>query len=74
MWILRSLPVSNETIVYGKNPCTFLVFLTTLPFLAVIPLFLGVADLFISALGSLGFFFPCCEVSIGTPLRGEIRR
>lgn len=45
MWILRSLPVSNEMIVYGKTLALSLCFLTTLPFLAFIPVFLGVTDL-----------------------------
>ncbi len=45
MWILRNLPLSNETIVYGKVLALGLCFLTTLPFLAFIPIFLGVADL-----------------------------
>ena len=45
LWILRSLPVSNQTIVYGKALALSLCFLTTLPFLAFIPIFLGVADL-----------------------------
>jgi len=45
MWILRSLPVSNEMIVYGKTLSLSLCFLTTLPFLAFIPVFLGTTDL-----------------------------
>ena len=45
MWILRSLPVSNQMIVYGKTLALSLCFLTTLPFLAFIPVFLGVSDL-----------------------------
>ena len=45
MWILRSLPVSNEMIVYGKTLALSLCFLTTLPFLAFIPVFLGATDL-----------------------------
>jgi len=45
IWILRNLPVKNETIVYGKTLALSLCFLTTLPFLAFIPIFLGVDDL-----------------------------
>jgi hypothetical protein len=45
MWILRSLPLSNETIVYGKTLALGLCFLTAVPFLAFIPVFLGVSDL-----------------------------
>ena len=66
MWILRSLPVSNETIVYGKTLALSLCFLTTLPFLAFIPLFLGVADL-LFLLWFLGFSF-LAAVSIALPL------
>jgi hypothetical protein len=45
MWILRSLPVSNDTIVYGKTLALSLCFLTTLPFVGFVPVFLGVTDL-----------------------------
>jgi hypothetical protein len=45
MWILRNLPLKNETIVYGKTLTLTLCFLTTLPYLAFIPIFLGVNDL-----------------------------
>jgi hypothetical protein len=45
IWILRNLPLKNETIVYGKTLALSLCFLTTLPFLAFIPTFLGVDDL-----------------------------
>lgn len=45
MWILRNLPLRNETIVYGKTLALSLCFLTTLPFLAVIPIFLGGDDI-----------------------------
>ncbi len=45
MWILRNLPIKNETIIYGKTLALSLCFLTTLPFLAFVPIFLGVDDL-----------------------------
>ncbi len=45
MWVLRNLPLRNDTIVYGKALALILCFLTTLPFLAVIPIFLGGDDL-----------------------------
>jgi hypothetical protein len=45
MWILRNLPVANQTIVYGKTLALCLCFITTLPFLAFIPVFLGVDDM-----------------------------
>lgn len=45
MWILRTLPVKNETIVYGKTLALSLCFLTALPYLAFIPIFVGVSDL-----------------------------
>jgi len=45
MWILRNLPVRNETIVYGKSSALLLCFVTTLPYLAFVPIFLGAADL-----------------------------
>lgn len=56
MWILRNLPLKNETIVYGKTLALLLSFLTTLPFLAIIPLFLGVEDL-LFLVWFLGFSF-----------------
>jgi hypothetical protein len=45
LWILRNLPVKNETIVYGKTLSLSLCFLTTLPYLAFVPVFLGTGDL-----------------------------
>lgn len=45
MWILRHLPLRDETILYGKTLALALCFLTALPFLAFIPLFVGVVDL-----------------------------
>jgi hypothetical protein len=45
LWILRNLPVRNETIVYGKTLALSLCFLTTLPYLAFVPVFLGGDDL-----------------------------
>lgn len=45
MWILRNLPLKNETIVYGKTLALSLCFITTLPFLAIIPIFLGADDI-----------------------------
>ncbi len=45
IWILQTLPVKNDTIVYGKTLALGLCFLTTLPFLAVIPIFLGGDDI-----------------------------
>ncbi|MBN1861801.1 MAG: hypothetical protein JW840_10120 [Candidatus Thermoplasmatota archaeon] len=66
MWILRNLPLTNETIIYGKTLALSLSFLTTLPFLAVIPLFLGVDDLFF-LLWFLGFSF-LAAVIIAVPL------
>jgi len=66
MWILRSLPVSNHVIVYGKTLALSLSFLTTLPFLAFIPLFLGVDDL-LFLFWFLGFSF-LAAVIIALPL------
>lgn len=66
MWILRNLPVKNETIIYGKTLALALCFLTTLPFLAFIPIFLGVHDeLFL--VWFLGFSF-LAAVIISVPL------
>lgn len=45
IWILRNLPLTHETIVYGKTLALSLSFLTTLPFLAIVPIFLGADDL-----------------------------
>jgi hypothetical protein len=66
MWILRSLPVSNQTIVYGKALALSLCFLTTLPYLAFIPLFLGMTDL-LFLFWFLGFSF-LAAVIIALPL------
>jgi hypothetical protein len=66
MWILRNLPVKNETIVYGKTLALSLSFLSTLPFLAFIPIFLGVNDL-LFLLWFLGFSF-LAAIIIAIPL------
>jgi len=66
MWILRNLPVKNETVVYGKTLALSLCFLTTMPFLAFIPAFLGVKDLWF-LLWFLGFSF-LAAVIIAVPL------
>jgi hypothetical protein len=41
MWILRHLPLSNETIIYGKTAALSLCFITTIPFVAYISIFIG---------------------------------
>ncbi|HVQ01350.1 MAG TPA: hypothetical protein VMT57_07530, partial [Candidatus Thermoplasmatota archaeon] len=66
MWILRNLPVKNETVVYGKTLALSLCFLTTMPFLAFIPAFLGVKDLWFLS-WFLGFSF-LAAVIIAVPL------
>jgi hypothetical protein len=66
MWILRNLPMKNETIVYGKTLSLSLCFLTTLPFLGFIPTFLGVKDLWFLA-WFLGFSFLAALI-IAVPL------
>jgi hypothetical protein len=49
MWILRNLPLRNETIVQGKVLVLILCFLTALPFLAYLSIFIGVDNyLFLS--------------------------
>lgn len=66
MWILRNLPIKNETIVYGKTLALSLCFLTTLPFLAFVPIFLGIDDL-LFLLWFLGFSF-LAAIIIAIPL------
>jgi hypothetical protein len=66
LWILRNLPLKNETIVYGKTLALSLCFLTTLPYLAFVPVFLGGNDL-LFLLWFLGFSF-LAAVIIAVPL------
>jgi hypothetical protein len=66
MWILRNLPVSNQTIVFGKALALSLCFLTTLPYLAFIPIFFGVTDL-LFLFWFLGFSF-LAAIIIALPL------
>lgn len=66
MWILRNLPIKNETIIYGKTLALSLCFLTTLPFLAFVPIFLGIDDM-LFLLWFLGFSF-LAAVIIAVPL------
>jgi hypothetical protein len=41
MWILRHMPVKNESIVYGKVSSLALCFLTAIPFIPYITIFTG---------------------------------
>ena len=41
MWIIKHLPVKNETFVYGKVSALFLCFLTAVPFIPYILIFTG---------------------------------
>jgi hypothetical protein len=66
MWILRNLPIKNETIIYGKTLALSLSFLATLPFLAFIPIFFGVDDM-LFLLWFLGFSF-LAAIIIAIPL------
>ena len=66
MWILRNLPLKNETIIYGKTLALSLSFLATLPFLAFVPIFLGVDDM-LFLLWFLGFSF-LAAIIIAIPL------
>jgi ABC-2 family transporter protein len=66
IWILRNLPLKNETIIYGKTLTLSLSFVTTLPFLAFIPIFLGLDDL-LFLLWFLGFSF-LAAIIIAIPL------
>ena len=45
MWILRNLPLSNETIVRGKVLSLTLCFVTSLPVLAYVSLFVGLDNI-----------------------------
>ena len=45
LWILRHLPISNKTWVYGKSLTLTICFLTTLPFIAYILLFTPLENL-----------------------------
>lgn len=45
MWILRNLPLTNETIVKGKVLSLVLCFVTALPFLAYISIFIGLDNI-----------------------------
>ncbi len=66
MWILRNLPIKNETIIYGKTLALSLSFLATLPFLAFVPIFLGIDDI-LFLLWFLGFSF-LAAIIIAIPL------
>lgn len=41
IWIIRHLPVNNETIIYGKTSSLALCFITSIPFVPYISIFLG---------------------------------
>jgi hypothetical protein len=41
MWIIRHLPVKNDTIIYGKTSALALCFLASIPFIPYISIFMG---------------------------------
>ena len=41
MWIIRHLPVENDAIIYGKTSALTLCFLTSIPFVPYISIFIG---------------------------------
>ena len=41
MWILRYMPVKNNTLIYGKTSALTLCFLTSIPFIPYISIFMG---------------------------------
>ncbi len=45
MWILRNIPLSNQAIVYGKVSSLSLCFITSLPFIPYISIFIGLDDI-----------------------------
>ena len=45
MWILRHMPVKNESIVYGKVSSLALCFLTAIPFIPYITIFTGLDEI-----------------------------
>jgi hypothetical protein len=49
MWIIRHLPVENDAIIYGKTSALTLCFLTSIPFIPYISIFMG--------LERIGFLF-----------------
>jgi len=45
LWIIRNLPVKNETFVFGKAKALILCFITTIPFIAYVSIFIGMDDI-----------------------------
>lgn len=45
MWINRHLPIRNETIIYGKTSALALCFITSIPFVFYISIFIGVNNI-----------------------------
>jgi hypothetical protein len=41
MWIIRNIPVKNKTLLYGKTSVLLLCFLTSIPFIPYILIFIG---------------------------------
>jgi len=46
MWIIRHLPVKNDTIIYGKTSALALCFLTSIPFVPYLSIFVGLEQFF----------------------------
>jgi len=45
MWILRNVPISNKIIVYGKVVSLSLCYITAIPFLAYVSIFIGLDNI-----------------------------
>ena len=45
MWLVRHMPIKNDTLIYGKTSALSLCFLTSLPFIPYISIFMGLDQL-----------------------------
>ena len=46
LWIIRHIPIKNDTLIYGKTSALILCFITSIPFIAYISIFIGIEHIF----------------------------
>ncbi len=46
MWIIRHTPINTKTLIFGKVSTLFLCFITSIPFIFYISIFMGIKDIF----------------------------
>jgi len=73
MWIIRHTPIDNKTLIIGKTTTLFLCFITTIPFIAFISIFVGLENLiFVTWLLAISYIISACiSIPLGVKYVGK---